>query len=293
MSRFRCNNFVMRRRQNPPSLSGTLLSSDSIDDSSDLRMTEPNFYRLQHGFIYIGLMILIALLGIGIALTGQVWHASATREKERDLLFVGGQFRKAIEMFHARNRGTDDGYPRNFDELIRDPHQPSVRRYLRRIYRDPMTSSLEWGLIKSAKGGIVGVYSLAKGVPLKQAGFPAQTENFAGAGSYAEWKFIADPGEDKRAPEVAIGDPKNQVPNAAPNPDPTAGADPSDRDPGIEQSCAWVAANDLRLCNQEKLKWHDAAVACFASMDQRASSCAGGINPSGLPALAIRYGSGR
>ena len=252
-------------------------------------MTEPNFYRLQHGFTYIGLMILIVLLGIGMGLTGQVWHTSATREKEHELLFVGGQFRKAIEMFHARNRGSNEGYPRNFDELMRDPHQPGVQRYLRRIYRDPMTGRQEWGLIKSPAGGIVGVYSIAKGVPLKQTGFPALTENFARAGSYAEWKFMADAGEDKSSSQVAAGNPKSQVPGVAPNPDPTAGADLPDREPGKEPSCAWIAADDLRLCNQEKIKWHDAAVPCFASMEHRASSCAGGINPSSLPALSIRY----
>ena len=260
-------------------------------------MAEPRFQWQQHGFTYIGLMILIVLLGIGLALTAQVWHTSATREKERELLFVGGQFRKAIESFHARYRGTDDSYPKNFDELLRDPHQPGVQRYLRRVYLDPMTGSPEWGLIKNSKGRIVGVYSLAKGVPFKRAGFPVQTESFIGAGSYAEWKFIADAGEDKIASPLVAGDPNVPVPSPAPtqgvSSDPNAGADLPNREPGKEPSCAWVAANDLRLCNQEKIKWHDAAVACFASMERRASSCAAGVNPSDLPALAIRYGSGR
>ena len=40
------------------------------------------------GFTYIGLLIFIALLGIGLAMTGQIWHTSVQREKEAELLFV-------------------------------------------------------------------------------------------------------------------------------------------------------------------------------------------------------------
>jgi hypothetical protein len=42
-----------------------------------------------------------------------------------------------------------------------------MQRYLRRIYRDPMTSKTEWGLVQSVDGRIMGVHSLSKDKPLK------------------------------------------------------------------------------------------------------------------------------
>jgi type II secretory pathway pseudopilin PulG len=253
----------------------------------------------QRGFTYIGLLILLVLLGIGLALTGQVWHTAMTREKERELLFIGGQFRKAIESFHTRNHGVDDGYPKNFDELLRDPHQPGIQRYLRTMYIDPFTGNREWGLIKSRKGGIAGVYSLAQGAPLKQVGFPKQYENFVGAATYADWTFVAQVDDEVKvaaAPAVAgpTGSPAAPVPAPAPVPAiPGFYTEMPEREPGKDPTCDWVAANDTRLCNQEKIKWHDAATACFASGNRRAALCATGVRPADLPALAIRFGSPR
>ena len=35
-------------------------------------------------------------MGVALAGTGMVWHTQVRREKERELLFVGNQFRRAI-----------------------------------------------------------------------------------------------------------------------------------------------------------------------------------------------------
>ena len=45
-------------------------------------------------------------------------------------------------------------------------------RHLRRLYRDPLTGSADWGVVKGPDGGVIGVYSQAPGKPLKQDGFP-------------------------------------------------------------------------------------------------------------------------
>lgn len=244
-----------------------------------------------HGFTYLGVMLFVMLLGIGLAFVGTIWQTAARRDKERELLFVGDQYRRAIEAFRAHNRGAGDGYPKSFDELLLDPHQPKVQRYLRQAYADPLTGSAQWGLIKTAKGGIAGVYSLAEGAPVKLTNFPTQYESFTGAAHYADWKFIADPGE---GPAVAVSVAANpDAPPAAPPPAPVnPPVEIPEREPGKDPSCAWVMANDERLCNQEKIKWRDAALACFASAGTRASYCASGVRPADLPPLAIRYGSG-
>jgi type II secretory pathway pseudopilin PulG len=152
------------------------------------------------GFTYIGLLILICLLGVGLAMAGQVWHTSVQRDKERELMFVGDQFRKAIAAYYANSSGVGDRYPKDFDDLIRDPHQPAVRRYLRKIFTDPLTGISEWGVIKSPAGGVMGVYSLASGAPFRQAGFPERYAGFAGAKAYSTWQFVYAGSDDTTLP---------------------------------------------------------------------------------------------
>jgi type II secretory pathway pseudopilin PulG len=146
----------------------------------------------QRGFTYLGLLFAVAVMGVALAGAGQVWQTAAKREKERELLFVGAQFRSAIAQYHASSPGAGR-YPMQLEELLQDDRYPGVRRYLRRLYRDPMTGKSEWGLVKAPDGGILGVHSLAEGRPLKNAGFAEADAAFVDVETYAEWKFVATP----------------------------------------------------------------------------------------------------
>ena len=54
-----------------------------------------------------------------------------------------------------------------------------------------MTSNNSWGLVLDEPGeGIAGVYSRAKGRPIKLAGFDSRFTDFDGKLTYGEWKFI-------------------------------------------------------------------------------------------------------
>lgn len=50
----------------------------------------------QLGFTYIGVLMLVAIAGIGLAGVGIVWHQDAQREREKELLFIGDEYRQAI-----------------------------------------------------------------------------------------------------------------------------------------------------------------------------------------------------
>lgn len=141
------------------------------------------------GFTYIGVLVLVAMMGMGLALTGELWHTAQKREKEQELLFIGNQFRRAIAMYSANGGGN----LQRLEDLLRDPRVPGMRRYLRRIYHDPMTGGSEWGLIKSGGNVITGVYSLSDDEPLKQAGFGPGESDFAGKKKYSEWVFAPKP----------------------------------------------------------------------------------------------------
>lgn len=139
----------------------------------------------------LALLFLLAVLGTGMAALGTVWSTVVQRENEAELLFIGAQFSRALESYHRSSPGPEKSYPQTLEALVLDPRFPNTVRHLRRIYSDPMTGAPEWGLVRDAQGGIIGVHSLYEATPLKQTGFAPGQEGFAEAASYRDWVFKA------------------------------------------------------------------------------------------------------
>ena len=148
-----------------------------------------SFRVRESGFTYIGLLFAIAILGITLSTVGVVWSTQLRRDKEAELLFVGDQFRQAIGRYVA----SGGQYPRSLSDLVEDKRTPVPRRYLRRIYVDPLTGQYDWLPIEVPEGGIIGVASPSQDKPIKVAGFPAVDADFAKAECYCDWKFIYSP----------------------------------------------------------------------------------------------------
>ena len=148
-------------------------------------MRQTDKRRGNGGFTYLALMLVIAVMGVLLGAATEVWHTAMQREKERELLFVGNQFRIAIGMYYL-NHGK---FPHNLEDMLKDPQYAYTQRYLRKIYRDPMTGTKEWVLIRGADGGILGVHSLSEIHPVKIAGFGVSGNSFDGAVKYSEWVF--------------------------------------------------------------------------------------------------------
>lgn len=144
----------------------------------------------ERGFTYLGVMFIILGLGVALAATVQVWMTVGQREKERELLFIGDQFRKAMTRYAAAARNPNERFPRKLEDLLKDPRYPDNRRYLRKIFVDPMTGKQEWGLRKDLGGAILGIYSLSKAKPFKQANFRAVEKEFEGKTKYSDWVFM-------------------------------------------------------------------------------------------------------
>lgn len=147
------------------------------------------------GFTFLGLMMIIAIMGVALLAVGEVWHFAQKREKEQELLFVGDQFRKAIKSYYVHSPAANklQPYPMNIEDLLKDPRYPSTQRYLRKIYADPISGSSEWGLLKKPNGGIFGVYSLSSGTPIKQGNFRPIDKEFEGKTNYSDWQFMHVP----------------------------------------------------------------------------------------------------
>ena len=181
---------------------------------------------MQRGFTYLAILFIIAFMGIGLALTGEVWQTVAAREKESQLLYAGKQYRRAIERYYL---GGPKQYPRTLEDLLKDPRKPGTERYLRKLYADPLTGKSEWGLVKGPDGGIMGVFSPSEDKPIKTAGFPFVNRDFEGAGKYSDWKFVYNPASQQVAvpqqapPGGQTAPPSQQAPAAGPQPMPGMG----------------------------------------------------------------------
>jgi hypothetical protein len=145
----------------------------------------------------------IAIMASGLALIGELWHTSLLREKEADLLHIGNAYRRAIMLYYESTPMRQ--YPRQLEYLVKDNRFPATRRYLRKLYPDPITGG-EWGTMRGPDGGIMGVYSVAPGTPLKSANFRLVNTGFAGASRYADLKFLYQP-TPVVAPAAASGTP--------------------------------------------------------------------------------------
>jgi type II secretory pathway pseudopilin PulG len=164
------------------------------------------------GFTYLTVLFILAILMGGLALVGEVWETSAKREKEADLLFVGNEYRKAIQLYVLAGKAQ---YPQQLGDLIKDPRQPSTQRYLRKLYPDPMTGKSEWGFVKGPDGGIGGVYSLSEDKPLKVAGFKLRDASLEGGQKYSDWKFTYSPAAPPATTTPATTTPATTTPGGS------------------------------------------------------------------------------
>ena len=146
-----------------------------------------------HGYSYLLLLVLAAVLALVSAGTVSVGHAVSHAHAEKELLAIGAEFRAALQSYGGSASFMPGGQwqrPAQLQELMRDPHVPGVRRHLRRIYADPLSGRADWGVVRGPDGRIAGIYSLAPGVPVKRAGFDPASAHFENAKSYADWVFM-------------------------------------------------------------------------------------------------------
>ena len=185
----------------------------------------------EKGFTYVWMMFAVALAGIVLAGAGQLWRTEARREKEKELMFVGEQFRRAIGSYYENSPGMPKRYPDSLEKLLADKRFPVVTRHLRKIFFDPMTGKDEWGLVRKPGIGIVGVHSLSVQVPLKRANFIERYAEFSDAKNYRDWKFIylpGDTGSASQSPPGTSGQP--DFPSAPPE----SGGQPGSPSPGSQ-----------------------------------------------------------
>lgn len=147
-------------------------------------------HAAQQGLVLIGLLVALMLAALAAVNIGQRMVDQRLRERESDLLWVGGQYRRAIESYWRQSPGNVRTLPARLEDLVQDPRFPQARRHLRKLYADPMAPDRPWGLVKQGNA-LLGVYSQAEGEPMKRANFDDADSAFGNAASYSAWRFVA------------------------------------------------------------------------------------------------------
>jgi len=143
------------------------------------------------GFTLISVLFMMVVFGIVMMGAGKYWQTTVKRENEKELLFRGDQIQQAIKSYYLSSRDEKNpSYPQNFQALLKDPRSMTVKRHLRKIYRDPMVENGEWGLVLDKGGKFKGVFSRSKKKPLKVAGFSKEYSYFENATTYSDWRFV-------------------------------------------------------------------------------------------------------
>lgn len=116
--------------------------------------------RRERGYSYLAVLFLVALTAAALAALGQAWSTAAQRERERELLFRGGEIARAIAAYAQATPNPPQQYPRSLDDLLSDPRGLRPRRHLRRAYEDPFTGKPDWELV--AEPGQPGAFSAVR-----------------------------------------------------------------------------------------------------------------------------------
>ena len=172
----------------------------------------------ESGVTLVLVLVMVAILGLSAGIAGSTLSSLTRRAREADLLWKGGQLRKAIGSYYEASPGQGAAkiFPSKLEYLLKDPRFLETKRHLRRPYLDPMTGS-DWELIKDPGGRIKGVHSSLAVEPFKQANFSSENKDFEGRGLYSEWEFVYLPQKTNSA--------AGQVP-AAGNPQPPQNTNP-------------------------------------------------------------------
>jgi type II secretory pathway pseudopilin PulG len=118
--------------------------------------------RLQAGTTMVLLLVLVAILSVGLLAAVPVWETRVRRDTEEELIFRGLQIVNAIRLYQKKNPGR---YPPSLEELYK-------KRFLRRLYKDPMTREGRWDIIVQNDNRLPSSGSAA--APGGASGAPAQ-----------------------------------------------------------------------------------------------------------------------
>ena len=102
------------------------------------------------GYTLVGAMLLIALMSIMMAISLPVWEQIKQRENEEELIFRGKEYMEAVGRYHSKFHT----FPPDLETLYK-------MKFIRKLYKDPMTENGEWkvlhpdSLVETGEAGFI------------------------------------------------------------------------------------------------------------------------------------------
>jgi type II secretory pathway pseudopilin PulG len=93
--------------------------------------------RRERGTTIVLLLVIVAIISVGLLAALPVWETQVRRESEEELIFRGEQIVNAVRLYTKKNPGQ---FPASLEDLYK-------KRFLRRLYKDPMTRDGKWDLV--------------------------------------------------------------------------------------------------------------------------------------------------
>ena len=111
----------------------------------------------QAGFTYLWVLVAVAIIGVGLAATAEVWMTSSRRGKLVQADWAGAQYAQAIGSYYQFSAGSAKAYPESIEALLEDRRNVITRRHLRSAYRNPFAIDGQWELVRGGDSRIRGV----------------------------------------------------------------------------------------------------------------------------------------
>ena len=92
--------------------------------------------NLERGYTLAGVLVLIGIMSVMMAMALPVWERIKQRENEEELIFRGKEYMEAIARYHTKFHS----FPPDTETLLK-------MKFIRKLYKDPMTESGQWKLL--------------------------------------------------------------------------------------------------------------------------------------------------
>lgn len=148
--------------------------------------------RSAQGFTFVWALAAVAILSIGLAQVGPLWADEVKRDREAELIRIGTLYAQALDNYRKRSPGTLKRYPETLDALLEDARFLGTKRWMRKLYTDPMRPGQPWGVIRDDDGRISGVFSTSTDTPLRQETLDLTVTVLAPARQYRDWRFTPE-----------------------------------------------------------------------------------------------------
>lgn len=168
-------------------------------DPSALSTQHPAHSR-QSGFTLLTLLVAMSVMLILMTAAFEMWSSVMRREREEELIFRGEQIVQSIRLYRKK-------FPGAFPPSLKMLHE---QKFLRRLYKDPMSEKGEWNLVLLAPGAEKSFvivpdteHKASGGQPLRIVGVASQSKEKSariykeGADTYDKWLFTVMDGEGR------------------------------------------------------------------------------------------------